>query len=169
MNYLEIHLKVPTSFMIENWKKLLPDWKVPPQTLVLVLLNSQFPLDREGELIEAEKDRLLQHFKEWGKSFYLASLQGGFLTEVISPKNGRPQYSRIGELHFDLVAAVHHSLGFDFFRTGKGCKLVKHPVWQAAVYPGLFLSGATAAEVESMLTEIFGEQGQGSYHPLIDV
>jgi hypothetical protein len=151
MNHQEIYIKSPTPFMLDNWERLLPDWQIPPQTLVVVLLKSQFPLDREGELIEVEKDRLLQHFQKLGQSFYLASQQKGFLTEIVSPKDGTPQYSRRGEAHFDLVAAVHHSLGFNFSRTVQGCKVVKHPVWQGAVYPGLFLSGATVATVESIL------------------
>jgi hypothetical protein len=154
---VEIHIKSPTSFMVDNWGKLLPDWEVPPPTLAFVFLNSQFPLDREGELIEAEKDRLLQYFGKLGQSFYLASQQRGFLTEIISPQDGTPQYSMRGEAHFDVVAAVHHSLGFNFSRTAKGCKVLEHPVWQAAVYPGLFLSEATGAVVESILTTIIGE------------
>lgn len=154
MNSVEIYLKSPTPFMVDNWGKLLPDWQVPPQTIVLVLLNSRFPLDREGELIESEKDRLLKQFMEWGKSFYLMSHEQGFLTEIICPKAGIPQYSKKGEAHFDLVATVHHSLRFNFSRTVKGCKTLVHPRWDTAVYPGLFLSRTTAVAVESILTAI---------------
>lgn len=143
--------------MADNWERLLPDWKVSPPTIVLILLNSQFPLDSEGELIEAEKDRLFQQFWQWGQSFNLVSHQRGFLSEIISPQDGTPQYSRRGDAHFDLVAAVHHSLGFDFSRTLKGCKVLKHPVWQAAVYPGLFLSEAKVAAVKSILSQIVGD------------
>jgi hypothetical protein len=151
-SYLEIAIQSPTPFMVEHWQGLLPDWQVPPQTMVLVLLRSQFSLEREGEKIEAEKERLLQQFLSLGDAFQLACHQRGWLTEVISPKLGTPLHSRKGGLIFDLVAAIHHGLGFDFSRTIKGCKVLQHPVWQAAVYPGLFLSGATAAEVESIIT-----------------
>ena len=150
----EIYIKSPTPFMVDNWERLLPDWKVAPQTIVLVLLKSQFPLDSEGEFIQAEIDRLIKQFFQSGNSFHLASHQKGFLTEIISPKDGTPQYSRRGNAHFDLVAAVHHSLRFNFSRTVNGCKVLQHPVWQTAVYPGLFLSEATVTVVESILTEI---------------
>lgn len=153
MNPIEIYIKSPTLFMMDHWAKLLPNWKITPQTIVLVLLKSQFPLDREGKFIKLEKDRLLKHFLILGESFYVASERRGFLTEIISPKDGTPQYSPQGTLIFDLVAAVHYSLGFDFFRTVKGCKVLKHPVWQTAVYPGLFLSTATASDVKDILAE----------------
>jgi hypothetical protein len=154
LNSVEIHIKSPTPFIVENWKTLLPGCKVPPQTLVLVLLKAQFPLNREGELIKAEKDRLLSQFLEWGKSFYLISQQQGLFTEIISPQDGTPQYSKRGETNFDLVAVIHHLLGFNFSQTGKGCKVLEHPVWQAAVYPGIFLSEATGAAIEPILTAI---------------
>ncbi len=154
---VEIYLKSPTPFMIDNWEKLLPDWKVPPQTIVLILLKSRLPLDGEGEFIELEKERLLHRFLEWGKVFYSTGHQGGFLTEIISPKDGTLQYSKKGQLIFDLVATVHYSLGFDFSKTAEGCKVLEHPVWQTAVYPGLFLSEATATVVKSILTEIVWE------------
>lgn len=151
-NPVEIYLKLPTPFMMNNWNKLLPDWSVPPQAIVLVLLKSDFPLDGEGELVEQEKDRLLRQFMALGKFFALASQQRGIIAEIISPKDGTPQYSTQGDLIFDLVAIVHHSLGFDYSFTLKGCQLLKHPVWQTAIYPGLFLSEATLVEVQSILT-----------------
>jgi hypothetical protein len=153
MNPVEIYIKFPTPFMVDNWKILLPDWKVSPQTMALVLMNSPFPLDSEGEFIEQEKDRLLRQFFALGEAFNLASCKRGFLTEIVSPKDGTPQYSGKGKLIFDLVATVHHSLGFGFSRTVKGCKVLEHPVWQTAIYPGLLLSGATFLEVKSILSD----------------
>ncbi|GFE72228.1 hypothetical protein [Chroococcus sp. FPU101] len=152
-NPVEIYLKSPTPFMMNNWDRLLPDWSVSPQTIVLVLLNSHFPLDGEGKFIEQEKDRLFKEFIALGEYFYLVSQQQGFCTEIISPKDGTPQYSTKGDLIFDLVAIVHYSLEFNYFNTLKGCQLLKHPVWQTAIYPGLFLSEATVLEVQSILTK----------------
>jgi hypothetical protein len=154
---VEIYLDWPTPFMVAHWKKLLPNWKVPPQTLVLILLKSQLPLDGEGEFVELEKDRLLHRFLEFGQTFYTMNHQRGFFSEIISPKDGTPQYSKKGQLIFDLVAIVHHSLGFDFLKTKGGCRAISHLVWQTAVYPGLFLSQATMETVQSILTEMVWE------------
>jgi len=120
----------------------------------MVFLKSKFPLDSEGDLISLEKDRLLYRFLEAGKVFHSLSHQRGFLAEIISPKDGTPQYSKKGELTFDLVAIVHESIGFDFSRTEEGCKVLKHPEWGAGIYPGLFASEAPAASVRSILSEI---------------
>jgi hypothetical protein len=154
---VEIYLDSPTSFMVAHWEKLLPDWKVPPQTIVLILLKSRLPLDGEGEFVELEKERLLHRFLEIGQIFYTKSHRRGLFSEIISPKDGTPQYSKKGQWIFDLVATVHHSLGFGFSQTEGGCKVLKHPVWQTAIYPGLFLSQASATAVQSILTEMVWE------------
>jgi hypothetical protein len=134
--------------MLNNWDKLLPDWKIPPQTIAIILLKSQFDLNLETNLINQEKDRLLHYFLTLGET--LKRVNHPHLTEVISPKDGTPQYSRRGELIFDLVATVHHSLRFDFSRTVQGCKVLNHPLWGTAVYPGLFLSDAPISELQSI-------------------
>lgn len=147
----EIHFKPPTPFMLNNWEKLLPDWRIPPQSIAIVLIKAQFPLDSENRYIEAEKDRLLHQFLLLGETFKQAIHQQGFMTEVISPKDGKPQYSGAGQLTFDLVATVNYSLGFKFDRTVKGCKILKHPLWENAVYPGIFLSDAPKSQLQLIM------------------
>jgi hypothetical protein len=154
MNAVEIQIQSPTPFMIRHREKLLPDWKIPPQTLVFVLLEADFSLDGEGHWIEREKERLLQQFLYLGQSFYLASQQLRYSSEIISPQDGTPQYSKRGKFTFDIVAAVHHSLSIEYSRTAKGCKVLSHPVWKAAVYPGIFLSEASNIAVEAISNEI---------------
>ena len=61
---IEIYLKPPNDFTIQNWEKLLPDWQVMPHSMIIVLLNSSMALDNEGELIESEKARLFTEFLE---------------------------------------------------------------------------------------------------------
>lgn len=163
MNSIEIYAGSPTPFMRDRWKSLLPDWKVPPQTLMLVLLNAQCSLDGEGEAIEAEKDRLLQQFLGLGRSFYLTSGRRGFLSEIISPQDGAPQYSTKGEIVFDIVAVIHQALGMTSAQTDKGCKVLRHRRWQAAVYPGIFLSEAPLPVVKSILSEVTGEKTASSH------
>jgi hypothetical protein len=163
MNSIEIYAGSPTPFVRDRWKSLLPDWKVPPQTLVLVLLNAQCSLDGDGALIEEEKGRLLGHFLSLGRSFYLTSWRREFLSEIISPQDGTPQYSMRGEIVFDLIAIIHYSLGMAFARTDKGCNVLRHPRWQAAVYPGIFLSEAAVPVVGSILSEVTGEK-TASFH-----
>ncbi len=135
-NVCEVYYKYPTQFILDNWPKLLPTWSVSPQRVVIILLKSQFALDIENEMIQKEKERLLDEFYKLSKVF----IEQGIATEIISPPDGTPQYSMQGELTFDVVAVVHQLLGFDFSDTPKGCKVLKHPIWKEAVYPGLLLS-----------------------------
>ena len=150
----EIYIHAPSPFIQAHWHELLPDWTRQPETMVLVLLRSQFPLDPEGEEIQQEKDRLMKEFESWADYFYQNSQQQRILTEIISPKDGTPQYSTKGNLTFDSVAAVHFALGFDFLRTDKGCKVLKHPHWQTAVYPALILSDMSSVAVQSLVNEV---------------
>ena len=148
----QIYLQPPNDFIIQNWKKLLPDWQIMPQSMIIVLLNSSMALDNEGELIESEKARLFTEFLELAQSFKLRISQANFVSEIISPKDGMPQNATKGDTHIDLVATVHHALGFEFSRTTKGCKVLEHPLWQTRVYPGILLSQATVKVLESLFS-----------------
>ncbi|MEY3828109.1 MAG: hypothetical protein RLZZ148_2936 [Cyanobacteriota bacterium] len=123
----EIYLKPPNDFIIQSWKKLLPDWQIMPQSMIIILLNSSMALDDEGELIESEKARLFTEFLELAQSFKLRISQANFVSEIISPKDGMP-------------------------RTTKGCKVLEHPLWQTRVYPGILLSQATVKVLESLFS-----------------
>ena len=150
----EIFLKAPTPFMQAHWHKLLPDWKTAPQVMVIVLLKAKYALEGEGENISQEKERLAARMTILGGEFYRICHQAGILSEVISPKTGLPIYSQEGELNFDLVKTVHASLGFSYARTHKNCKVFQHPTWQTAVYPGLFLSTASANNIRLILEQL---------------
>ncbi|MEB3191433.1 MAG: hypothetical protein VKL42_13915 [Snowella sp.] len=139
---MEISLAAPTPFISNHWPQLLPDWTEAPQTLILVCLPAQYSLAAEGLLIATEKDRLLQEFQTLADHLQQQAAQQGIRLESICPKNGTPRYSRAGNLHFDIVAAFHTCLGFDFVRTEKGCKLLCHPQWNQACYPGLLVSAS---------------------------
>lgn len=151
---VEIHVRQTTPFITGHWRKLLPDWKSVPQTMVILFLQSLYPLDGEGDAIEVEKQRLLDLFLQFGEAFYWVSQQRGIAAEIISPKDGTPTYSKRGELTFDLVATVHRSLEFKFSASEKGCKVLTHPEWETSFYPGLFLSEATQTDVQLVLSEI---------------
>lgn len=155
---IELYLAPPTEFIRDRWRELLPDWQIPPRAAIVVLLRSQYALDGEGQAIEGEKERLLQEFLELSDRFregYFPT--GAFLLEAICPKQGTPIYSAQGELTVSLVSALHQLLGFEFFPTPKGCRVLKHPLWQTALYPGLLLSQSSVAAIEPVLTALSKE------------
>jgi hypothetical protein len=154
MQAVEIFIKAPTQFMNEHWPSLLPEGIAIPQSLVLILLRAQHSLDEEGILIEKEKDRLFSEFLKISESFRQESQGLGYPTTIISPKDGYPLDSPAGSLRFDSVAAVQDRLNFPYDRTQQGCKLLTHPQWQRAVYPGLLLSAAPAPVLDPLLPRV---------------
>jgi hypothetical protein len=150
-NLVKVSIQAPTQFLANNWQRLLPSWQIVPQSIVIILFKSKFSLEQEGELIIQEKNRLLQEFLSQGNLFYTLSQQQGYLSEIVSPKEGTPQYSNRGELTFDLVAIIHESLGLPYSRTKEGCKVLIHPEWGMSIYPGLFICEATPEVVLSII------------------
>ena len=122
--------------------------------MVIVLLKAKYSLQEEGEKITHEKNRLEAEMEMLGNKFYDTCHQARILSEVISPKTGYPIYSQGGELNFDLVATVHASLGYPFSNTRNNCKVLRHPNWQTAVYPGLFLSNASFIDTQFILRQL---------------
>ena len=150
---MEIYIQPPSSFIFENRTQLLPDWNHPPKILVIVLLQSQWALKSEGELIQVEKDKLRTQFIQFAHYFQSVCTQKKLLTEIIDPQNGQPLNSAKGEISFDIVAVVHQLLNFNFELTLAGCKVLKHPLWNTAVYPGILLSLASPEKIKSILQE----------------
>ena len=154
MQAFEVFVTAPTPFMSEHWSDLLPEWAIAPQSVVLILLRARISLAQEGLEIEEEKDRLFQEFWKLGEFFCQENSRQGYSSELISPKDGLPYYSAPGTLRFDSVAAVNYGLSFPYIRTEQGCKVLAHPQWQQAVYPGLLLSDAPSTKLALLLKRV---------------
>ncbi|MFN9176218.1 MAG: hypothetical protein ACK58N_17380 [Synechocystis sp.] len=145
-NFMERYLSKPTPFMADHWSEILPDWTRPPQAIAICLLRAKVPLDLDGKPQHREKDRLLNEFLAFGNRLVQRDLPISHYVEIISPQDGKPVFSQAGNSHVDLVATVHHCLGFPFIRSPQGCKLLLHPEWRSAVYPGLVITTMPMAD-----------------------
>jgi hypothetical protein len=152
----EIYFKSPTPFLVANRKRLLPDWTILPQSMAIIFLKSQLPLDQKTAQVEQEKEQLLSKIFRFGERFKKVSNQKGFFGEVISPQDGKPQYSKPGELSFDLVAIANSALGLSFHETAKGCKMLEHPRWKNSVYPGLLIAEISPQALKMIIDELNG-------------
>jgi hypothetical protein len=132
--------------MVEHWPDILPDWPGPPQAIIICLLQARVPLAQDGLPQRREKERLLQQFTAWGDRFRQRELSPSLPLAIISPQDGKPLFSPAGSTHVDLVATVHHCLGLPFVRTADGCKVLIHPQWRSAVYPGLAITPRSLPE-----------------------
>ncbi|MFM1841366.1 MAG: hypothetical protein RLZZ490_97 [Cyanobacteriota bacterium] len=143
---MECYLTPPSSFMVKHWPDIVPNWPGSPQAIAVCLLQSQVPLDRDGSPQRREKDRLLQRFLTWGDRLRQRQLPPCHQLVLISPQDGKPLFSPVGNSHIDLVATVHQCLGLPFVRTAAGCKVLIHPQWRSAIYPGLAMTTMPMAE-----------------------
>lgn len=154
---MEIYIKPPTKFILSNWQQLLPQWTTIPQTVILILLPAKYCLDDSTILIESEKNRLLTEFFNLARSIQDLCNQQQILSEIISPKDGFPFNSTKGNFTFDLVAIIHESLGFKFQKTSHGCKIVHHPNWGQAMYPGMMVSLGSRETISQILANFSGQ------------
>jgi hypothetical protein len=148
---MEIYIKPPSKFILNYWQQLLPQWIKVPQTVILILLPSQYSLDTSTEIIELEKNRLLLQFMIIAKSIKILCEEQGLLSEIISPKDGFPLNSLPGKMNFDLVAITHELLGFDFYQTSAGCKVLYHPQWGSAMYTSMIISLGSLETISKIL------------------
>lgn len=147
------------EYIWEHQSELLPDWEMPPQTIVFAFFECQLPLDGTNLAEEQlEKDRLLTKFYNFGGSFYSACHQQKIIADVICPKDGFPLYSSKGTNIFNIPAIVTRHLP-SFQKEANGCGLI-HPDWGRAVYPGLLLSVAEEKQIKSIITEITSDSSR---------
>ena len=150
----ELYLCSPTVFINQNWFDLLPDWSNPPQTLIILCLQANCNLELTEKAIADEKDRLFDAFQEVAKVMENLAQQNQILIESICPKSGFSNHAQAGNLLFDLVSILHECLGFNFKRTDQGCKILSHPQWQQAIYPGLLISDVKRDRVAPLVYNV---------------
>lgn len=138
----EWSVHVPNKFLQTHWRQLLPSWPVPVQSVIVWLQPSQIPLLRANQAVEQEKNRLREQLLLLGKDLAASLGQAGYPTEVFDPRSGLPTGSKPGSLHLDDLTLIQSLLGYPARHQGK-CRVMVHPTWGAAVYPGIILSAAT--------------------------
>lgn len=132
---------VPSPYICAHADDLLPTWKCPIASVLLVLQLAACDLRDRTTTTEAEKQRLRQQFVAFGSTVADRLQQLGYEAELFDPKTGWPMSSPPGQLHLDDVAVVRDCLGY-FTHGYRGCSVILHPTWGSAVYPSVLLSSA---------------------------
>ncbi|MGP0129475.1 MAG: methylmalonic aciduria and homocystinuria type D protein [cyanobacterium endosymbiont of Rhopalodia musculus] len=151
--FIEIYIQPPTRFVIENYSRLLPEYKFYPQTMVIILLEAEISLEKTNQQVQQEKQRLKKEFLKLGENIRAVAQREKWLIEVIDPQDGKPINSASGEITFDIVSVVHNSLGFRFNKTNNSCKLLNHPLKETAIYPNLILSDIDNKQMNYLIEE----------------
>jgi hypothetical protein len=165
MEYMEYSVHPPNPFLKVHGRQLLPAWSVPISSVVIVLQPSQVPLLHTTKLVEQEKARLRQQLLNFGANLVRLLSQSGYLVEVFDPRSGLPTSSLPGNLHLDDLALIQSLLGYPARHQGQ-CRVMSHPIWGAAVYPGIIISAASPEVVQEAVQEILSgftcSQGRGA-------
>nr|WP_081594692.1 methylmalonic aciduria and homocystinuria type D protein [Allocoleopsis franciscana] len=155
----------PSSFVVQNLERVLPDWNLPILWVVIVLQQARYELVEITPESEQEKERLREKFLRFGFEVAFSLRDRGFLSNLIDPRTGYPLLSRPGEILHDDTAVVKALLGLPVIRNR--CCVLEHPVWGKAVYPSTLLTSAPPPVIEPILKQVGAQQGWNELNTLI--
>lgn len=154
---MSIHQRSP--FIAQNLERVFPDWVLPVTTcrVVVVLQQSRYLLADTAPHVEREKDRLREKFIGFGSDVTRNLRDHGYLSDLIDPRTGYPQFSRPGEIPHDDTAVVRALLGFPVIHNN--CSVLEHPIWGSAIYPGILMSSAPPQVIKHTLKRVVVQHG----------
>lgn len=119
---------------------VFPDIHITRDTRLLLVPTFQkasIELLAFGAEEASEKDRLLESFFTWAEEVRNAikSLRHDAWVEVTDPASGCTRWGSSGGVYSDVDGVVR-CLRYDPVEMG-GCKIIRHPRWGFAVYPGM--------------------------------
>ncbi len=138
---VQISVHPPSQYICANCERVLPDWKNQPCLwVVIVLQQSRYELVEMTPEIEAEKNRLREKFMRFGCDLAFNLRDRNYLTDIIDPRTGYPLLSRPGKIPHNDTAVVKALLNYPVVHNQ--CRVLVHPEWGMAVYPGILISVA---------------------------
>ncbi|VEU38655.1 unnamed protein product [Pseudo-nitzschia multistriata] len=103
-----------------------------------------------GDHIEAEKDRLLNCFLEFGEEVCSKIQQAGYWADYIDPCSGLPMLTKNCNKVYSEVDGMECLLNYRAYNAGF-CKVLTHPRWGSAVYPATIFCYAPRDVVAQIL------------------
>lgn len=128
------------------------DFKSSENLIVIpTMQNAAKDLVKVGTEIEQEKDRLLNTFFEFAKSFCGKIKEAGGWADYIDPCSGLPMITDDCNKVFHEVQSAEVLLNYDTMNCGC-CKILLHPKWGSSVYPASIFTTASKELVTSTLS-----------------
>lgn len=134
---LEFSIHIPPGSLRRELKDVFPSGPSNgPNLIVPTFQHSQLDLLAFGEKEAAEKDRLLERFFDWSDKVRngLYEKDSSIWIDVTDPASGLARYGAHGGIYPDVDGCVR-LLRYDTLDIG-GCRIIRHPKWSFAVYPG---------------------------------
>jgi hypothetical protein len=151
---MEYSAHVPSDFITQHVSQLLPEWRSPLRSILIVLQHCPIPLAERSPETEAYKQQLRHQFINFGHQVAAHMRDLGHRTEIFDPKTGQPLLSQPGSMTLDDVAVVQAVLGYPLVETTGGCWILEHPCWGTAVFPAVLISSAEAPVLDAIAAQI---------------
>jgi len=142
----------PSVFMAMHQHEILPSWKKPVETVVIVLQKCPVSLAQYSPQTQRCKNELRDRFFHIGWHLVHTLDSPSDRWEIFDPRSGFPVRSPHGSLCLDDVAIACNSLDYEFRRQGT-CATLIHPTWGDAVYPATLVSTASLDTARQCLTQ----------------
>mmetsp|Transcript_25925 Transcript_25925/g.57610 ORF Transcript_25925/g.57610 Transcript_25925/m.57610 type:complete len:226 (+) Transcript_25925:229-906(+) len=104
-----------------------------------------------GDHIEAEKDRLLNVFMEFGGDISQKLRSKGYWADYIDPCSGLPMLTLNCNKVYSEVDGMECLLNYRAYNAGF-CKILTHPKWGSAVYPATIFAYCPVDVAKDVLT-----------------
>ncbi|KAL0050072.1 hypothetical protein WJX82_003888 [Trebouxia sp. C0006] len=143
-----------------HWREvsmIFPGLTADGLLIVPTCQHSKMDLVQTGEVVEEEKDALLEKFMEFAKGVCNKATDRGHWADYIDPCSGLPM------MHTDCTAPYGEVDGFSAllgYQTANaaGCKVLIHPCWGTSVYPATLFTKAPV----NVLKKVIEEEGRAS-------
>jgi Methylmalonic aciduria and homocystinuria type D protein len=154
---IQISIHSPSQYICTNRERIFPDWKDKSMWVAVVLAKARYEMLEDNDIVEAEKQVLREQFIRYGFDVAFNLRDGGYFSDLVDPRTGYPILSRPGEFPHDDTAVVKALLGYPIIKNK--CRVVLHPSWGTAVYPGILISEAPPVMIEWMLKSVASMHG----------
>ncbi|NCJ08109.1 methylmalonic aciduria and homocystinuria type D protein [Synechococcales cyanobacterium C] len=147
---LQYSVHRPSGFILAHGHQLLPEWRLPVQSVLVVLQHCQVPLVPMTPETERQKQSLRLQFLSFARPIVQSLQTQGYEVDLFDPKTGQPLLSLAGILTLDDVAVVQSLLGYPFLPQGQ-CHVLAHPQWGTAVFPSVLVSTAPPEQLAAVV------------------
>lgn len=155
---VQVCLARPHQFVIDNQRKLLPNWDRPVTYIIILLRQSRFSLKQLSSDVAQEKDNLRTKFIRFGCDLIFSLQDHNYQSDLFDPRTGYPLLTRQGEITLDDNAVVEAVLGYPL-TSYQNCSLLTHPIWENAVYPSTVVTSAPLEILTPIINRAITLQG----------
>ncbi|NEP76353.1 hypothetical protein [Okeania sp. SIO2G5] len=149
MGEMEYSIHPPSSFIQQSWPALLPGWRMPVLSVLVLLQRSPIALCRSTLEVKAAKNALRDRSFQLLLPLVERLRTHHYQATMFDPCTGLPYRSQLSGLPLNDVAVVHAVLGYERQQYGQ-CYCILHPNWGSSVYPTIMLSSALPTTLERL-------------------